>query len=86
MQESYFLFNGSSVGSKIKKKLDTWGKWSDWTACSRSCGGGRQSRMRECEDKDLAIIHCSGEKVQIRECNTHECPGKGTQVHNYTLV
>jgi hypothetical protein len=25
-----------------------WTAWTPWTACSRSCGGGRRSRLREC--------------------------------------
>lgn len=27
---------------------DRWGPWSDWSACSQSCGGGTTSRTRQC--------------------------------------
>uniref|UniRef100_A0A3B4ZG32 Uncharacterized protein n=1 Tax=Stegastes partitus TaxID=144197 RepID=A0A3B4ZG32_9TELE len=26
-----------------------WGHWSTWTECTKSCGGGMQSRRRECD-------------------------------------
>jgi hypothetical protein len=32
----------------IKK---SWGKWSAWSSCSRSCGEGVMSQMRECMEK-----------------------------------
>lgn len=32
----------------IKK---SWGKWSDWSTCSRSCGEGVMSQSRECTEK-----------------------------------
>ena len=57
-------------------KMDSWGEWSPWTRCSRECGGGRQSRMRDCIQENQAKINCTGDRVQIQECNTHQCPGK----------
>lgn len=32
----------------IKK---SWGRWSDWSDCSRSCGGGVKMQVRECTEK-----------------------------------
>lgn len=58
------------------RKTDSWGEWTEWTRCSRDCGGGRQSRMRECLFENKARINCSGDRVQIQECNIHECPGE----------
>ena len=55
---------------------NTWGEWSSWTDCSRSCGRGRQSRMRECKLEGKAIIDCTGNRVEVRLCNSHECPSK----------
>ena len=56
--------------------MDSWGEWTEWTRCSRECGRGRQSRMRDCLFENKAKINCSGERVQIQECNIHECPGE----------
>lgn len=60
----------------IQRKQDTWGNWTEWTQCSRECGSGRQSRTRECIVTDKAAINCTGDRVQIQECNTHPCPSK----------
>ena len=27
-----------------------WGNWNDWATCSVTCGGGTQSRIRECNN------------------------------------
>ena len=51
------------------------GEWSEWGACTNSCGGGKQTRTRikkteasdggaECEDSSLS---------EERDCNTQEC-------------
>ena len=43
--------------------------WSKWTACSRSCGGGRRTRERflTSENKDGTIFK------QLRKCKTELC-------------
>ncbi|XP_069815842.1 SCO-spondin-like [Dendropsophus ebraccatus] len=52
-----------------------WSKWSPWSWCDRSCGGGRSVRSRTCTSpppknggKD-----CTGEKYQVRICNPRPC-------------
>lgn len=62
--------------SEREQNLDSWGDWTEWTRCSRECGGGRQSRMRDCLFEKRAQINCSGDRVQIQDCNTHNCPGE----------
>ncbi|KAL5466910.1 hypothetical protein EMCRGX_G031072 [Ephydatia muelleri] len=42
----------------------TWGEWSNWTECSRSCGGGRQSRVRECLSDGRKSLNCTGNRVE----------------------
>lgn len=58
------------------EKPQTWAEWSGWTDCSRECGTGRQTRMRECDSHMQSSLDCVGDRVQIRECNTHHCPSK----------
>nr|WGV41581.1 MIC2 [Eimeria intestinalis] len=56
------------------------GDWSEYSTCTRSCGGGTQERRREpwldnAQHGGLSCIeqHPEG-PVQIRECNTDPCP------------
>ena len=54
----------------------TWGEWSNWTACSRTCGdGGRQSRVRECLSDGRTNLNCTGPRIDVQDCNTQCCPG-----------
>ena len=54
-----------------------WGRWSNFGACSKSCGGGSQKRMRACNSP--APMYggkaCPGLNYNTRSCNTHACPG-----------
>lgn len=56
-----------------------WGSWSDWGACSQSCGGGEQTRSRECDNPAPANQgqDCQGEPEDRRECQTNPCPIDG---------
>lgn len=72
-----FRFNSTAAATVVRKPEDSWGKWTDWTPCSRDCGGGRHSRMRECNFQNKAKINCSGDRVQIQDCNTQHCPVDG---------
>ncbi|KAJ8045394.1 Thrombospondin-1 [Holothuria leucospilota] len=47
-----------------------WSDWSDWTECSRSCGGGEQTRGRSCDRTHFA---CNGPDIQTRPCNNKPC-------------
>ena len=67
-----------------------WGEWTSLTTCSATCGGGTQTRTRECNNPALS---CGGndcdfnstmiksnssqglsEETDARSCNTDTCP------------
>ena len=55
-----------------------WREWSEWTACSVTCGLGQVSRSRECvTGQNYATDICpdpNGEgRFQVRECNKDLC-------------
>ena len=55
-----------------------WSEWGAYRACSKSCGGGTQSRSRQCNNPSPAHggHNCSGASSDLRSCNELECPGK----------
>ena len=66
--------------------------WSDWTACSETCGSGERKRQRQCKDSSLAedvkqkydnsSLLVQGGKMRteydISYCVTQQCPGINT--------
>ena len=56
-----------------------WSEWSDWTECSKDCGGGEKSRTRECNNPAPAHggSYCSGISEETVTCNEDvPCPGQ----------
>ena len=57
-----------------------WGAWGSWSSCSKTCGGGSQSRTRRCDNPkpQNGGEVCKGSSRQTRKCNTNACvkPGK----------
>jgi Flp pilus assembly protein TadG len=49
------------------------GGWTDWSACSRTCGGGIQTRTCTNPAPINGGVPCSGPEVQ--SCNTEACVG-----------
>ncbi|KAL8591061.1 hypothetical protein ACOMHN_037294 [Nucella lapillus] len=52
-----------------------WGSWTVWTTCSVTCGSGKRSRFRICNNPlpEHGGRHCSGHPVQWSYCLT-TCP------------
>ena len=55
-----------------------WSAWETWNACSITCGGGSQTRMRSCTSPSPANggLDCEGASSQTQACNDVGCPGK----------
>jgi len=47
-----------------------WSRWSPYSYCSQTCGGGKKMRTRICLSGDT----CEGKRVQRRTCNLSPCP------------
>jgi len=53
-----------------------WTTWSKWSACSKECGGGVQTRSRSVESEAVAGGKpCVGEEKEEQFCNKEPCPG-----------
>ncbi|XP_012941731.1 mucin-like protein [Aplysia californica] len=55
------------------------GEWGDWSACSRSCGGGERIRYRFCDNPapDHGGRDCDVELTETEECGQQPCPIDG---------
>jgi len=61
----------------------SWASWGSWGACSKTCGGGTQSRTRKCNvaQNGGSTSICTSSETVSRECNANNCPsGQGTNV------
>ncbi|XP_062982800.1 A disintegrin and metalloproteinase with thrombospondin motifs 1 [Elgaria multicarinata webbii] len=79
--EGKWCVNGKCVNKTDKKHYDTpvhggWGAWGPWGECSRTCGGGVQYSLRECDSPvpENGGKYCEGKRVQYRSCNIEDCP------------
>lgn len=54
----------------------SWGTWGPWALCSKTCGGGKQHRERKCDSPAPAHggTNCTGNTMQLDDCNTILCP------------
>ncbi|XP_004865486.1 A disintegrin and metalloproteinase with thrombospondin motifs 10 isoform X2 [Heterocephalus glaber] len=65
-------------GSRPEGVDGSWGPWTPWGDCSRTCGGGVSSSSRHCDSPRPTIggKYCLGERRRHRSCNTEDClPG-----------
>ena len=58
----------------------TWTRWSAWQPCSQTCGSGLRKRVRYCISLAVAI-NCTGENLQVENCNTQLCPSVPTATY-----
>uniref|UniRef100_A0A0N5AHH2 PSI domain-containing protein n=1 Tax=Syphacia muris TaxID=451379 RepID=A0A0N5AHH2_9BILA len=50
-----------------------WSNWGSWGSCSASCGGGIQSRTRQCIKVTGQTMDCAGASTEQRNCNPQPC-------------
>ena len=62
-----FLFNLVDGG---------WTVWTNWGACSLTCGTGSQNRTRTCTNPtpEHGGADCTGNPSETQNCNTNPCP------------
>uniref|UniRef100_A0A7M5US14 Hemicentin-1 n=1 Tax=Clytia hemisphaerica TaxID=252671 RepID=A0A7M5US14_9CNID len=62
-----------------------WAQWSSYTACSKTCGEGRQSRTRKCNPPQHGGKKCIGLDEEERKCTVRGCKsdGKWSQWSSY---
>lgn len=79
--EGKWCVSGKCVNKTDMKHFATpvhgsWGPWGPWGDCSRTCGGGVQYTMRECDNPvpKNGGKYCEGKRVRYRSCNIEDCP------------
>ncbi|XP_075450046.1 A disintegrin and metalloproteinase with thrombospondin motifs 1 [Ascaphus truei] len=79
--EGKWCINGKCMDQTDKKYYETpvhgsWGFWGPWGECSRTCGGGVQYSLRECDNPvpRNGGKYCEGKRVQYRSCSIVDCP------------
>ncbi|XP_053663428.1 thrombospondin type-1 domain-containing protein 4 [Anopheles marshallii] len=76
---------GSAALSMNVTVRNLFGPWSNWTACSRSCGGGVKTQARSCWKREyingkrstkpaVESFECIGIIKRYHLCNEQECP------------
>ncbi|XP_006158087.1 A disintegrin and metalloproteinase with thrombospondin motifs 9 isoform X1 [Tupaia chinensis] len=53
----------------------SWGSWSHFGTCSRTCGGGIKIAVRECNrpEPKNGGKYCTGRRIKFKSCNTEPC-------------
>ncbi|XP_022900550.2 A disintegrin and metalloproteinase with thrombospondin motifs 6-like [Onthophagus taurus] len=64
------------VGERPQATNGGWGEWSDFSKCSRTCGGGVSYASRNCDNPipKNGGRYCIGERKKVKICNTTPCP------------
>ncbi|KAH7721927.1 A disintegrin and metalloproteinase with thrombospondin motifs 9-like protein [Aphelenchoides avenae] len=77
--DSMWCHRGQCIGmapNQREKVNGGWGEWKPYGECSRTCGGGIQKGLRDCDNPrpQNGGRYCIGERERYRSCNMIECP------------
>jgi len=61
---------------RLLKYFSAFGDWSSWSECSRTCGGGSRSKVRNTINGKLGDYGCDGDSLIAENCNTCSCASK----------
>ena len=56
------------------------GEWTEWSDCTKMCGGGDMYRNRTCIGPWFGGQPCDGQRNQNSTCNEHDCPGNSAKI------
>lgn len=64
-----------------------WSSWTQWGACSKTCGNGKQYSRRYCNNPvpKYGGKKCYGAAVKTRECKVRPCPGNWVNSQKHQL-
>lgn len=67
---------GGAGGVTVEPVDGKYSEWESWGACTKSCGGGEQTRKRKCNKPAPAGDGkaCEGPSTETGQCNTLRCP------------
>lgn len=78
---NFLCAEGADMASNISKNVThgSWGGWSNWTICTKECGGGRRRRLRQCNSPapKNGGRPCMGSVFEDKSCNSQACPTCG---------
>ena len=55
-----------------------WSTWEEWSPCSKTCGKGDKTRIRECNNPAPLFggKSCDGNATEAAMCKDADCPGE----------
>ncbi|XP_060568379.1 uncharacterized protein LOC132726983 [Ruditapes philippinarum] len=73
---------------EIKAVDGEWSAWTNWTSCSKLCGGGIATRTRRCDSPspDPEGKQCQGNSSEDTSCNKEKCPECTRLRRTYGLI
>ncbi|XP_069141449.1 A disintegrin and metalloproteinase with thrombospondin motifs adt-1-like [Argopecten irradians] len=78
-EENDDIDDDTNIHSSPECECSDWDAWSDFSACSKHCGGGKQGRSRTRHCNKTVVMTSQGEmactrnRTQYRHCNTQDC-------------
>ncbi|XP_076257637.1 A disintegrin and metalloproteinase with thrombospondin motifs 7-like [Rhynchophorus ferrugineus] len=73
------------MGSRPEAINGGWSDWNEWSACSRTCGGGIAFQERTCDNPSPANRgkYCTGDRKRMKLCNVQLCPENSTPYREF---